>query len=244
MNRHAVGMVLAITLAVAVVRPALLRAQVMDNKVYSLVLFDLLEYQQTGAENPVTWDMLWWIGGDFTRLWIKSEGAHSTTVGSGDVEVQALFSRLFAPFWEWQVGLRLDIQYGAGTARTRVLAVVGLEGLAPYWFEMEPAVFVSQDGDISARVTTTYDMFVTQRLIAQPRIEVNAAVQEVPEFGVGSGINDLELGFRLRYEIRREYAPYVGISWLRRFAGTADLARLSGEAVSDLAAVGGLRVWF
>ena len=244
MNRHGVGMVLAITLAVAVVRPALLRAQVMDNKVYSLVLFDLLEYQQTGAENPVTWDMLWWIGGDFTRLWIKSEGAHSTTVGSGDVEVQALFSRLFAPFWEWQAGLRLDIRYGAGTARTRVLAVVGLEGLAPYWFEMEPAVFVSQDGDISARVTTTYDMFVTQRLIAQPRIEVNAAVQDVPEFGVGSGLNDLDLGFRLRYEIRREYAPYVGISWLRRFAGTADLARLSGEAVSDLAAVGGLRVWF
>ncbi len=244
MNRHAVSMALAITLAVAVVRPALLRAQVMDNKVYSLVLFDLLEYQQTGAENPVTWDMLWWIGGDFTRLWIKSEGAHSTTVGSGDIEVQALFSRLFAPFWEWQAGLRFDIRYGAGTARTRVLAVVGLEGLAPYWFEMEPAVFVSQDGDISARVTTTYDMFVTQRLIAQPRIEVNAAVQEVPEFGVGSGLNDVDLGFRLRYEIRREYAPYLGVSWLRRFAGTADLARLSGEAVSDLAAVGGLRVWF
>ena len=244
MNRHGVGMVLAITLAVAVVRPALLRAQVMDNKVYSLVLFDLLEYQHTGAENPVTWDMLWWIGGDFTRLWIKSEGARSTTVASGDVEVQALFSRLFAPFWEWQAGLRLDTRYGAGTDRTRVLAVVGLEGLAPYWFEVEPAVFVSHEGDISARVTTTYDMFVTQRLIAQPRIEVNAAVQDVPEFGVGSGLNDLDLGFRLRYEIRREYAPYVGISWLRRFAGTADLARLSGGAVSDLAAVGGLRVWF
>ncbi len=125
-----------------------------------------------------------------------------------------------------------------------MLAVVGFEGLAPYWFEMEPAVFVSQDGDISARVTTTYDMFVTQRLIAQPRIEVNAAVQEVPEFGVGSGLNDLDLGFRLRYEIRREYAPYIGVSWQRRFAGTADLARLAGATVSDLAAVGGLRVWF
>ncbi len=244
MNRHAVGAVVAVTLAVAVVRPALVRAQVMDNKVYSLVLFDRLEYQQTGAENPVTWDMLWWIGGDFTRLWIKSEGAHSTAVGGGDVEVQALVSRLFAPFWEWQAGLRLDTRYGGGTDRTRVLAVVGLEGLAPYWFEVEPAVFVSQDGDISARVTTTYDMFVTQRLIAQPRIEVNVAVQEVPEFGVGSGLNDLDLGFRLRYEIRREYAPYVGVSWLRRFAGTADLARLTGETVTDFAVLGGLRVWF
>ncbi len=105
-------------------------------------------------------------------------------------------------------------------------------------------MFVIQDGDFSARVTKTYDMFVTQRLIAQPRIEVNAAVQEVREFGVGSGLNDVDLGFRLRYESRREYGPYVGVSWLRRFAGTAGLARLAGEAVSDLAAVGGLRVWF
>ncbi len=244
MNRYAVGTVLAVTLAVAVVRPAPVRAQVMDDRIYSLVLFDLFEYQQTGAENPVTWDVQWWIGVDFTRFWIKSEGAQSTTAGGGEVEVQTLFSRLFAPFWEWQAGLRLDTRYGAAADRTRILAVVGLEGLAPYWFEMEPAVFVSQDGDISARVTTTYDMFVTQRLIAQPRVEVNAAVQEVVEFGVGSGLNDIELGFRLRYEIRREYAPYVGVNWLRRLAGTAGLARLTGEAVSDLAAVGGLRVWF
>ncbi len=244
MNRHAVDIAVAIILAVAVVRPAPVRAQVMDDQIYSLVLFDRLEYQQTGAENPVTWDLRWWVGGDFTRLWIKSDWAHSTTVGSGDVEVQALFSRLFAPFWEWQAGLRIDTRYGTGTAHTRVLVVVGLEGLAPYWFELEPAVFVSHDGDISARVTATYDMFVTQRLIGQPRMEVNAAVQEVPEFGVGSGLNDLELGFRLRYEIRREYAPYVGVSWRRRFAGTADLARLTGEAVRELAAVAGLRMWF
>ena len=244
MNRHAVVTVLAITLAVAVLRPVPVRAQVGDDRIYSLVLFDLLEYQHTAAKNLVTWYMLWWIGGDFTRFWIKSDGAQSTTAGGGHVEVQALFSRLIAPFWELQAGLRFDSRHGAGADRTRVLAVVGLEGLAPYWFEMEPAVFLSQDGDISARVTTTFDMFVTQRLIAQPRIEVNAAVQEVPEFGVGSGLNDIELGFRLRYEIRREYAPYVGVSWLRRIAGTAGLARLAGDAVSDLAAVGGLRVWF
>ncbi len=244
MNRHAMGTALAITLAVAAIRPDPVRAQVMDDRIYSLVLFDLLEYQHTGARNLVTWDMLWWIGGDFTRLWIKSDGEQSTTDGGGHVEVQALFSRLIAPFWELQAGLRLDSRYGSGTDHTRVLAVVGLEGLAPYWFAMEPAVFVSQDGDISARVTTTHDMFVTQRLIAQPRIEVNAAVQEVPEYGVGSGLNDMELGFRLRYEIRREYAPYVGVSWLRRFAGTAGLARLAGDAVSDVAVLGGLRVWF
>ncbi len=136
------------------------------------------------------------------------------------------------------------MRYGEGEEHVRVQAVIGLQGLAPYWFELEPSVFVSQDGDVSARLTATYDMFVTQRLIAEPRIEANAALQDVPDFGVGSGLNDLELGFRLRYELRREYAPYLGVNWVRRFAGAADLARQAGEAVSDVSLVGGIRAWF
>ena len=218
-------------------------AQVMDDKIYSFILFDQLEYR-TGGARPVSWDMVGWVGGDFTRFWIKSEGVQATTGGGGDAEAQGLYSRLIAPFWEVQAGLRLDARYGDGEDRIRVLGVFGFEGLAPYWFDIEPVLFVSQDGDLSARLTASYDMFFTQRLIAQPQFEANVAVQEVVEFGVGSGFNDIELGVRLRYEIRREYAPYVGVSWLRRFAGTAGLARLAGDAVSDVAAVGGLRVWF
>ena len=227
-----------------VLTPGAARAQIMDDHVYSLVLFDQLEYRQTGTANPVGWDLSSWVGGDFTRLWVKSEGSVATVGGGGDAQAQVLYSRLFSAFWEWQVGGRVDVQYGGGRTETRVLAVLGLEGLAPYWFEIEPAVFVSHKGDVSARLTATYDMFITQRAIAQPRVELNGAVQEVPEFGLAAGLNDISLGLRFRYEFRREYAPYVGIDWTRRVAGTADLARLTGEPVSDLAVVGGLRVWF
>ncbi len=246
MTRRANSVVLTIALATTIplMRPAAAGAQVMDDAIYTFVLFDQLEYRRTGDANPVGWDLLGWVGGDFTRLWIKSEGEQATVGGGGEVEVQALYGRLVAPYWDLQIGARVDVRYGGGTARARVLAVVGLEGLAPYWFEMEPAVFVSQDGHVSARLTTSYDMFVTQRLIVQPRVEVNAAVQEVPDFGVGQGLNDVNLGIRVRYELRREYAPYVGLEWVRRFAGTADLARQGGESVSDVAVVGGFRVWF
>ncbi len=246
MTRRANSVVLTIALATTIplMRPAAAGAQVNDDAIYTFVLFDQLEYRRTGDANPVGWDLLGWVGGDFTRLWIKSEGEQATVGGGGEVEVQALYGRLVAPYWDLQIGARVDVRYGGGTERARVLAVVGLEGLAPYWFEMEPAVFVSQDGHVSARLTTSYDMFVTQRLIVQPRVEVNAAVQEVADFGVGKGLNDVNLGLRVRYELRREYAPYVGVQWVRRFAGTAALARQGGESVSDLVVVGGFRVWF
>ncbi len=230
--------------AASLLGPGSAAAQTLDDKIYTFVLFDLAEYRQNGDRNPVSWDVIGWVGGDYTRFWFKSEGDVATVGADGDVEVQGLYSRLIAPFWEVQAGLRADVRYGGGEERARVQAVIGLEGLAPYWFELEPAVFVSHEGDVSARLTATYDMFVTQRLIGQPRVEVNAAVQEVPDFGVGSGLNDLELGFRLRYELRREYAPYLGVNWLRRFAGTADLARQAGNEVSDVSLVGGIRVWF
>ncbi len=241
---YRVGLFTALAVGPLLLRPPDAAGQVSDNQIYSLVLFDIAEYSLTGDTNPVRWDMLAWVGGDFTRLWIKSEGNVATVGGGGEAEIQALYSRLFSPFWEWQVGVRLDVRYGGGENRTRAQAVIGLEGLAPYWFELEPAVFLSQDGDVSARVTATYDMFITQRLIVQPRVEVNAAIQEVPEFGVGSGVNDLELGLRLRYEFKREYGPYLGLNWLSRFAGTADLARQAGGTVSDVALVGGMRLWF
>ena len=128
--------------------------------------------------------------------------------------------------------------------RARGLLAVGVEGLAPYWFDVEATAFVSHRGDVSFRATSTYDMFVTQRLIFQPRAEVNVAVQEVSDFGVGSGLNDLGLSWRLRYELHRKFAPYLGLSWTRKFAGAADMARDAGASVSDVSLVGGLRVWF
>lgn len=219
-------------------------AQVADDRVYTLLLFDELEYQQDGETNPVHWDAEGWIGGDFEKLWFKTEGEKTTSGGEGDAELQVLHSRLISGFWDLQVGLRLDGRYGGDVDRLRGLVAFGLEGLAPYWFEVEATVFLSHEGDISLRASATYDLFFSQRLIAQPRFEVNAAIQEVPEFGVGSGLNEIELGWRLRYEIEREFAPYVGISWIRRVGGAADLARNEGQDAGDLSLVGGIRVWF
>ena len=162
----------------------------------------------------------------------------------GEAEVQALYSRLIAPFWDFQAGLRYDQFSGAGFDRGRTFAVIGLQGLSPYRFELEPALFISQDGDVSARLTATYDLLLTQRLILQPRLDFDAAVPSAEKFGIGEGVNSVGLGLRLRYEFTREFAPYVGVHWLRRFGETADLSRRGGGDVQDIAVVFGVRLWF
>jgi copper resistance protein B len=235
---------LSAALLLVAVMPGRLAAQVMDNRVHSLVYFDQLEYRHGGRANPVAWDMSGWIGGDFTRFWVKSEGRHPTGGRGGEAEIQALFGRLITPFWELQAGLRVEGQRGSASDRARVQAVIGFEGLAPYWFELEPVIFVSSRGQVAARLEATHDMFLTQRLLLQPRLDLNVAVQAVPEFGVGSGLNNVGLGLRLRYEVRRKWAPYLGVRWSRRFAGTAALARLAGETVTESALAGGVRLWF
>ena len=215
----------------------------MDDARYTFVLLDQLEVSPGATGSPLGVEGEAWHGGDFNRIWIKLEGEHSTQEPEGEGELQVLYGRLLAPFWDVQVGLRLDVHRGEGEASTRALAVLGLEGLAPYWFEVEPAVFVSQDGHVSARLAASYDLFVTQRLIAQPSIEVNGALQDSEEFGVGSGLNDIEPGLRMRFEIAREFAPYIGASWVRRFGETADLLREAGAKVSDAVFVVGVRMW-
>ena len=134
--------------------------------------------------------------------------------------------------------------YGSGQDQDRFWAVVGLQGLAPYWFEVDANLRVSEDGDVSADLEAEYDLLLTQRLILQPRFEIDFAAQEVEEFGVGRGFNSVTLGLRLRYEVRRQFAPYIGLSWTRKLGDTADLARDEGENTDDLAVVGGLRFWF
>ena len=219
-------------------------AQVMDKATYSYVLLDQLEYAANAAGRPVRLDGLAWIGGDINRVWFKAEGEQPTTESTGELEVQVLYGRLIAPFFDALAGVRLDTRYGGGEPATRALAVFGLEGLAPYWFEFEPSLFVSQRGDVSARITTSYDLLLTQRLVMQPRLEINAALQDVHDFGVGSGLSDLELGTRVRYEIRREVAPYLGVSWIQRMGNTADMARTAGTPVRNVSMVAGVRLWW
>jgi copper resistance protein B len=219
------------------------RAQVMDSAIHSFVLLDQLELAPNRDGTPVTADALAWIGGDVNRIWIRAEGEQETEESGGQLQAEVLYGRLVSPFWDALTGVRLDHRWGGDTA-TRAQLAVGLEGLAPYWFELEPTLYVSQDGDLSAQLEEEYDLLFTQRLMLQPRVEVQVAVQDVPEFGVGSGLTDVELSARFRYELRREIAPYVGVAWHRRTGETADLARAAGEYVSNVSAVAGLRVWY
>ncbi len=214
---------------------------VEDRQRFGYLLVDQLEYRLKDGPDTMRWDATGWYGGDYNRLWLKTEGDWRTSgERGGEAEAQALYGRLIAPFWDFQVGLRYDQFSGAGFDRSRGFAVIGLQGLAPYWFELEPALFISQAGDVSARLTATYEVLLTQRLILQPRLDFDAAVQSVERFGVGDGINSTGLGLRLRYEILREVAPYVGIQWQRRFGETADIS----ERTEDVAVVFGVRLWF
>lgn len=207
------------------------------------VLFDELEYAPNAEGRPVETDVTGFYGGAVNRAWFRTRGELPTTERGGDLEAELLYGRLIDPFWDALVGVRVDRRWGGGEDATRALLSIGLQGLAPGWYEVEPSFYVSQAGDVSARLVASYDMLFSQRLIVQPEFEANLAVQEVPEFGVGSGLNDLELGARMRYEISRKFAPYLGVSWTRRVANTAELARLAGEPVSDFSVVVGLRAW-
>ena len=219
---------------------------VADRQRFGYLLVDQLEYRlKSGVDETLRWDVTAWYGGDYNRLWLKTEGEWRTSgERGGEAEVQALYGRLIAPFWDFQVGLRCDQFSGAGFDRSRGFAVIGLQGLARYRFELEPALFVSQDGDVSARLTATYDLLLTQRLVLQPRLDFDAAVQAAKKFGIGKGANGVGLGLRLRYEITREIAPYIGVQWLNRLGETADLARRGGGNAEDLALVFGVRLWF
>ena len=214
-----------------------------DQHLYSLALLDLFEVAPAAEGVPLRLEGLYRIGTDYTRFWFKGEGEGLALEGKGEAEVQALYSRLISSFFEAQAGVRLDTEFGESDLRTRPQLVVGLEGLAPYWFEVEPALFLSAEGHLSARLEGSYDLLITQRLVLQPEAEVNLALQEVEDWGVGSGLNDIEAGLRLRYEIEREVAPYVGMSWLSRFGSTADLARAEGEDASEVLFVFGVRLW-
>lgn len=207
---------------------------------YWMVLADRFESHHSEGSDEYAWDLQGWYGYDFNRLRWKTEGEGEFGESPEDAEVQLLFSHLFAPYWEWQLGVRHDFEPGDGLT----YAVAGVQGMAPYEFEIDAAVFLSEDGDALLRFEAEYDLLLTQRLILQPRLELNAALNDIPERAVASGLGSSELGLRLRYELRREIAPYIGISWSQRYGGTSDLARLAGGDSSTTSFVTGLRFWF
>ncbi len=218
-----------------------------EHRLFTLV--DVLEYRPRtgGGENTsdYRWDVEGWYGGDYNRLWFKSEGQQDTAFKADyDVDFQLLYGRFIQKYYDFQVGGRLETQSFRGRNVTRGQTVIGIEGLVPYNYEVEAAVFIDQSGNVSGRLSLTKDLLLTQRLILQGRFETNAAVQRVERFTTGSGLNNLEFGIRLRYEIRREFAPYIGISLDRSFGETATLVRQEGGDPSQIRFVVGVRAWF
>jgi len=218
-------------------------AQVMDQARYLFLYADRFEQAPGYSGQPMRLGAIGWYGADYNRLWLKVDGTADTRGGQGEGEVQALLSRIVAPYWDAQVGVRLDGMWG-GENRVRPQLALGLQGLAPYWFDVETALFVSPAGDVSARVQASYELLFTQRLMLEPDFELNAALQDQPDWGVGAGLSNAELGLRVLYEIRREFAPYAGFVWQWSVGRTADFARTAGAPLRQSSLVIGVRTWY
>jgi copper resistance protein B len=214
---------------------------VHDNEIFAIFNGDRLEYQTREGEPAFLWDIQAWIGTDFNKLWFKSEGEWLTEEDEfEEASAELLYSRNISSFWDVQIGVRHDFKPDP----ERTFAALGIQGIAPLWFEVEATTYLSEDADLSIVLEAEYDLLLSQRLILQPRLETSAALQEVEEYGVGQGLNDIELGLRLRYEIQREFAPYIGISWNRKIGETENLAEAEGEDIETFSFVVGLKTWF
>jgi copper resistance protein B len=214
---------------------------VMDNQIIGHVLFDQLEGRTNGRDNEFRWDGQGWIGTDMNKLWFKSEGfVEHGQATDGDTE--ALYDRPipFLRYFDAQAGVRYDLDSNPG----RTWGAIGVEGLAPYFFQFEPTFYFSDRERFAGRLIGSYDFLITQRLIMQPEIEMNFYNKRDPSRGIGSGLSDLDTGLRLRYEISRKFAPYIGFAYTQTFGETATFAKDEFEVVHDPRFIFGIRAWY
>jgi copper resistance protein B len=209
-----------------------------DRRRFRKVMFDRLEWRDAD-ESTFEWDAAAWYGGDFNKLWIETEGER-VAGSTEDVRAELLWDRIATAWWSTRLGVRHDS--GVGPDRTWIAG--GVAGLAPGFIEVEAMVYAGDEGRTALRFAADYDLLITQRLVLQPEVEINLYGDDDPERLIGAGLSDLEVGVRLRYEFRREVAPYLGLSWSRRFGDSADLAEAAGESRSDVELVAGIRLWF
>jgi copper resistance protein B len=213
----------------------------MDNPVIAHVLLDQLEGRTDGSGSQLRWDGEGWIGTDMNRLWVKSEGFSDTaTVSDGDHE--ALYDRPIPRmrYFDAQVGVRADLDSGP----VRAWAAIGMEGMAPYFFEFAPTLYVRDGGHVAGRLTSSYDLLLSQRWIVQPEAELNFYSKDDPGRRIGSGLSDLDAGVRLRYEVRRKFGPYIGFAYGGKYGNTAGYSRQAGESTRNSSFVFGLRLWY
>lgn len=205
----------------------------------AMLKLDRFEYSDGDGNAATSWKLSAWAGGDFDKVLLRSEGEYAH--GEFDhADVEVLWDHAIASFWDTQLGVRHD--FGVGPDRN--WAAFGVQGLAPYWFNIEATAYVGNAGRTALRAEIDYDLSLTQRLILQPRLEFNAYGKADPVARIGAGLSDAEIGLRLRYEIRREIAPYIGVEHVRRFGATASLVEGDGIDARETRWVAGVRIWF
>lgn len=214
-------------------------AATADDPLLSMVRIDQLEKRDASSGKPLAWDIQGWVGYDLQKIVFKTEGER-VNGETEQAELQVLYSQAIAPYWDLQAGIRHDFY----PRPTQDWAVIGVQGVAPYFFEIDASLFWGESGQTGLRLEAEYELLFTQQWILSPEIELNFYGKDDEERGLGSGFANMEAGLRLRYEIRREFAPYVGINWEKQFGNTADLSRSEGEDIDDVQFVLGIRAWF
>jgi len=213
-----------------------------DNKIFATFKADRFEHQWgENDEQLLLWDVIGWVGNDYHKLFVESEGEYSLDHDQvEEAEVELLYGRTITTFWDLQAGIRHDFE----PTPSRTFLALGVQGLAPQWFEVDGTGYVSEDGDVSAKLEAEYELLLTQRLALSPRLEAGFSFQDVPEYETWQGITDITLGCRLMYHFYREFAPYIGVTWNRKIGETGHNIEKEGGDVDTTAFVAGLRFWF
>lgn len=216
---------------------------VHGTSIHYFALVDRLETWDADAGAAFAWEGLGWVGNDLDRMWVRTEGESvDGALESADIEV--FYGRAVARWWDAVVGIRHEFGQGDGNRPSRTFAAIGVIGVAPYKFEVEATAYFGQGGQTGASVEVEYETLLTNRLILQWSAEAEAWSENDPSRGIGAGLSTVEAGLRLRYEITRRFAPYIGVAWERAYGDTAQLRRADGHGVEDTRVVVGLRTWF
>jgi copper resistance protein B len=233
--------ILAVMLSVAplsIISSSALAAS-KDDPILISVLIDQLEVRDDEGGNPLVLEGQGWVGKDLQKLWIKTE-IEQLDGKIEEAELQVLYSQAVATYWDFQIGLRKDFR----PTPDRSWAVIGLQGLAPYFFEVDTALFIAESGRTALRLEAEYELLLTQQLILTPEFEININGQNDEALGIGSGLSGVQAGLRLRYELRREFAPYIGVNWSKEFGETAEYSRINNETTDGWQWTIGVRAWF
>jgi copper resistance protein B len=218
---------------------SLLAGAMEDDPVIGKLMIDQFETRITEGDNPLVLEAQAWIGKDLNKLWLKVD-SEWVDKKNEELEVQALYSRAIDPYWDFQIGWRFDSK----PSPSKNWFAIGFQGLAPYWYEVDSALFIGESGQLNLRLAAEYEWMFTQQLVLSPEVEANFYSKKDENHGIGSGLSDTQIGLRLRYEIKREFAPYIGVNWTQKYGKSADYARAEGEDSGDVQFVVGIRAWF